>query len=128
MKDSKNRRLVAVQKYDSVRQKQLQNVNDFVIYFEMFENDLNEFIVVQKKDHLFYRLRKDIKKRFQMMTNMSITRNRLAALTQRIKNSQISKTDSKNKFRSDRDSSFEFHSKSMKQRSRRDDTIFNRAD
>ena len=46
MKDSKNKRLVAAQKYNSVRQKQSQSVNDFVIYFEMFENDLNEFTAV----------------------------------------------------------------------------------
>ena len=46
MKNSKNRRLVAVQKYDSARQKQSQNVNDFVIYLEMLENDLDEFIAV----------------------------------------------------------------------------------
>ena len=64
MKDSKNRRLVAAQKYDSARQKQSQSVNDFVIYFEMFENDLNEFIAVQKRDHFFYRLKKNIKERF----------------------------------------------------------------
>ena len=61
------------------------------------------------------------------MTNMSITRNRFAALAQRIKSSQISKINSRNKFRSDRSSSFEFHSKSTKQRSRRDDTMFDRA-
>ena len=73
MKNSKNKRLAAAQKYDSARQKQSQSVNDFVIYLEMFEDDLNEFTVVQKKNHLLYRLRKDIKKRFQMMTNMSIT-------------------------------------------------------
>ena len=112
MKNSKNKRLVAVQKYDSARQKQSQSVNDFVIYLEMLENNLNEFIVVQKRDHLLYRLRKDIKERLQMMTNMSITRNRLATLTQRIKSSQISNTDSRNKSRSDRNSSFEFHLKS----------------
>ena len=128
MKNSKNRRLVAVQKYDSARQKQSQNVNDFVIYFEMLENDLNEFIAVQKRDHLLYRLRKDIKERLQMMTNMSITRDRLAALTQHIKSSQVSKIDSKNKLRNDRDSSSEFHSKSTKQRSRRDDTMLDRTD
>ena len=64
MKNSKNKRLAAIQKYDSARQKQSQNVNDFVIYFEMLENDLNEFIAVQKRDHLFYCLRKDIKKKF----------------------------------------------------------------
>ena len=64
MKNSKNRRLVTIQKYDSARQKQSQSVSDFVTYFEMLENDLNEFIVIQKKDHLFYRLKKDIKERF----------------------------------------------------------------
>ena len=59
---------------------------------------------------------------------MSITRDRLAALAQRIKNSQTSKTDSKNKFRSDRNSNFESHSKSTRQRSRRDETMLDRAD
>ena len=81
MKNSKNKRLVAIQKYNSARQKQSQNVNDFVTYFEMFENDLNKFITVQKKDHFLYCSRKDIKERFQMMMNMSITRDRLATLT-----------------------------------------------
>ena len=59
---------------------------------------------------------------------MSITRNRLAALIQRIKDSQISKADSRNKSRNDRDSNFEFHSKSTKQRSHRDDTMLDRTD
>ena len=63
MKNSKNKRFVAIQKYNSARQKQSQNVNDFVTYLKIFENDLNEFIIVQKKDHFFYRLRKDIKER-----------------------------------------------------------------
>ena len=128
IKDSKNRRLVAVQKYDSVRQKQSQSVSDFVIYLEMLENDLNEFIAVQKRDHLLYRLRKDIRERLQMMTNISITRNRLAALAQRIKGSQALKVDSGNKSRSDRDLNFEFHSKSTGQRSRRDEMMLDRAD
>ena len=126
MKNSKNKQFVAIQKYDSARQKQSQSVNDFVIYLEMFENDLNEFIAVQKKDHFFYRLRKDIRRKFQMMMNMSITRDRLAMLVQRIKNSQILKIDSKNKSRSDRDLNFELHSKSIKQRSRRDDIMLDR--
>ena len=126
MKDPENRRLAAAQKYDSVRQKQSQSVNDFVIYFEMLENDLDEFTAVQKRDHLLYRLRKDIRERLQMMTNISITRNRLATLAQRIKGSQISKIDSRNKSRSDRDLNFESHSKSTEQRSRRDDTILDR--
>ena len=128
MKNSKNKRFVAVQKYDSARQKQLQSVSDFVIYFEMLEDDLNEFIAVQKRNHFLYRLRKDIKERFQMMTNMSITRDRFAALTQRIKSSQILKIDSKNKSRNDQDSSFESYSKSTRQRSRRDDMMLDRTD
>ena len=49
MKNSKNKRLVAIQKYNFIQQKQSQSVSDFVIYFEMFKNDLNEFIAVQKK-------------------------------------------------------------------------------
>ena len=57
------------------------------------------------------------------MTNMSITRDRLATLIQCIKSSQTSKVDSRNKSRSDRDLSFELHSKSTKQRSRRDNTM-----
>ena len=63
MKNFENRRFVAIQKYDFVKQKQSQSISDFVIYFEMFENDLNEFIVVQKRDHLLYRLRKNIKEK-----------------------------------------------------------------
>ena len=69
-----------------------------MIYFKMLENDLNKFIVVQKKNHLLYYLRKNIKEKLQIMTNMSIIRNQFAALTQRIKNSQIFKIDFKNKF------------------------------
>ena len=99
-----------------------------MIYFEMLENDLNKFIAIQKRNHFFYRLKKDIKKRFQMMTNISITQDRLAMLTQRIKSSQILKIDSENKSRNDRDSNFEFHSKLTRQRSRRNDTMLNRAD
>ena len=92
----------------------------------MLENDLNKFIVVQKKDHLLYCLKKDIKEKFQMMTNISITRDRLAALTQRIKDSQILKVDSKNKSRNDRDLNFEFHSKSTKQCNCQNDTMLDR--
>ena len=60
-----------------------------------------------------------------MMTNMLITRDCLATLTQRIKNSQILKVDSKNKSQNNRNLSFEFRSKSTEQRSRRDDTMSN---
>ena len=81
-----------------------------------------------KKNHFFYRLRKDIRERFQMMTNMSITQDHFATLAQRIKSSQISKTDSRNKFQNDRDLNFEFRSNSTKQRNRRNDTMSSRAD
>ena len=73
-------------------------MNNFAIYFKMFENDLNKFIVVQKKNHLLYYLKKNIKEKLQMMTNMLIIRDRFAALTQRIKNSQTFKIDFENKF------------------------------
>ena len=53
MKSSKNKRFVAIEKDNSARRKQSQKVNDFVIYFKMFENDLNEFIAVSKK-MIFY--------------------------------------------------------------------------
>ena len=61
-----------------------------------------------------------------MMTNISITQNRLAMLTQRIESPQAPKADSRNKSQNDRNSNFEFHSKSTEQRSRRDDTKFDR--
>ena len=60
------------------------------------------------------------------MTNMLITQDRLAALAQRIKNSQISKIDSRNKFRNNRDLSFESHSKSTEQRCCRNNTMLDR--
>ena len=60
------------------------------------------------------------------MTNMSITRNRLATLIQHIRNSQTSKTDSKNKFRNDRNLNSEFRLKLTKQRSHGNDMMSNR--
>ena len=59
---------------------------------------------------------------------MSITRDHLAALTQRIKNLQISKVDSRNKSRNDRNLSFESHSKSTEQRSCRNDMMLDQTD
>ena len=38
----------------------------------MFENDLNEFIAVQKKTYFLYYLRKNIKKRFEIIMNILI--------------------------------------------------------
>ena len=58
---------------------------------------------------------------------MSITQDRFATLTQCIKNLQISKTDSKNKSRNDRNLSSRFYSKSTEQRSRQDNIMLDRA-
>ena len=69
-----------------------------------------------------------MQKRLQIMTNMFITRDRLATLTQRINNSQVLKIDSRNKFQNNRDLNFKLRSKSTKQRNRRDDTTSNRSD
>ena len=59
------------------------------------------------------------------MTNILIIRNRLAALAQRIKSSQILKIDSKNKFESDRDLNFKSCSKSTEQRYCQNNTTLN---
>ena len=93
----------------------------------MLENDLDEFTAVQKKNHLLYRLKKNIKKKLQMMTNISIIRDRLATLTQRIEDSQTFKIDSKNKFQNDRNLSSKFRLKSTRQRDRRNDTTTDRS-
>ena len=61
------------------------------------------------------------------MTNISIIQNRLAILIQRLKDSQIFKINSKNKFQNDRDSNFKRRSKSMRQYDRRRNTISNRS-
>ena len=59
------------------------------------------------------------------MINMLIIRNRFAALTQRIKNSQTFKIDFENKFQNDRDSNLKFRLKSTKQHNHKNDTTIN---
>ena len=61
-------------------------MNDFIVYFKTFENDLNEFITVQRKNYFLYCLKKDIRKKLQMMINILIIRDRFITLTQRIEN------------------------------------------
>ena len=102
MKNSQNRRFIAVQKHDAVRQNQSQSVNDFVAYVEVLKINLDKFTSIQQKDHLFNRLRKKIRKKFNVVINMSTTRDVLATLTQHIKNSQFFKNDQKNKTHNDR--------------------------
>ena len=57
-----------------------------------------------------------------MMMNMSIIRDRLAALTQCIKSSQTFKIDFENKFQDDWNSNLKLRLKSTKQRDRRKNT------
>ena len=77
-------------------------MNDFVVYVKIFEIDLDEFISIQQKNHLFNRLKKKIKEKFNVMTNMFQTREALIALTQHIKNSQLFKNDQRNKIHNNR--------------------------
>ena len=53
MKNSQNRRFIVAQKHDATKQNQLQNVNDFIIYVKVLEINLDEFISIQQKNHLF---------------------------------------------------------------------------
>ena len=77
-------------------------MNDFVAYVEVLKIDLDEFISIQQKNHLLNRLRKKIKKKFNVVINMSTTCDAFATLTQRIKSSQFFKNDQKNKIHNDR--------------------------
>ena len=72
-------------------------MNDFVAYVEILKIDLDEFTLIQQRNHLFNRLKKKIRKKLNVMTNMLTTRDALATLTQRIKNSQFFKSDQRNK-------------------------------
>ena len=103
MKNSQNRRFIAAQKHDAAKQSQSQNVNDFVAYVEALKIDLDEFTSIQQRNHLLNRLRKKIREKLNVVTDMSTTRDALATLTQRIKNSQFFKNDQKNKIHNDRD-------------------------
>ena len=102
MKNSQNRRFIAAQKHDAAKQNQSQSVNDFVVYVEVLKIDLDEFTSIQQKNHLLNRLRKKIKKKFNVVTDMLKTRDAFATLTQRIKNSQFFKNDQRNKTHNDR--------------------------
>ena len=77
-------------------------MNNFVAYVDILKIDFDEFTSIQQKNHLFNQLRKKIKKKFNVMINMSTTRDAFATLTQRIKNSQFFKNDQKNKIHNDR--------------------------
>ena len=76
-------------------------MNDFVIYIETLKIDFDKFTSIQQRDHLFNRLKKKIKENFNVMTNMSTTRDVLTTLTQRIKSLQLFKNDQKNKIYND---------------------------
>ena len=77
-------------------------MNDFIAYVEILKINLNEFISIQQKNHFFNRLKKKIRKKLNVVTNMLTICDTFATLTQRIKNSQFFKNDQKNKIYNDR--------------------------
>ena len=77
-------------------------MNDFVAYVEVLKIDLDEFTLIQQRNHFLNRLKKKIREKFNVIINMLTTRDAFATLTQRIKNSQFSKNDQKNKIYNDR--------------------------
>ena len=93
MKNLQNQRFIAAQKYNVTRQNQSQNVNDFVAYVEILKIDLDEFTSIQQKNHLLNQLKKKIKEKFNVVTDILTTRDALTTLTQRIKSSQFFKND-----------------------------------
>ena len=70
IKNLQNHCFVVAQKHDIAKQSQSQNVNDFVIYVEIFETDFDEFISIQQRNYLLNRLKKKIKKKFNTMINI----------------------------------------------------------
>ena len=72
------------------------------MYVEVLKIDLDEFTSIQQRNHFFNRLKKKIKKKFNVVTDMLTTRDAFTTLTQRIKNSQLFKNDQKNKIHNDR--------------------------
>ena len=77
-------------------------MNDFIAYVEILKLNFNEFTSIEQKNCLFNRLRKKIRKKFNVVINMLMTRDAFATLTQRIKSLQLFKYDQKNKIHNDR--------------------------
>ena len=77
-------------------------MNDFVAYVEILKINFDEFTSIQQKNHFFNRLKKKIKKKFNVVINMLTTRDAFTTLTQRIKSSQLFKNDQKNKIYNNR--------------------------
>ena len=72
-------------------------MNNFVAYIEILKIDLDEFISIQQRNYLFNRLKKKIKKKFNIVINILIIRDAFTTLTQRIKSLQLFENDQKNK-------------------------------
>ena len=77
-------------------------MNDFVAYVKILKIDFDEFTSIQQRIHLLNRLKKKIKKKFNVITDMLTIRDAFTTLTQRIKNLQFFKNDQKNKIHNDR--------------------------
>ena len=77
-------------------------MNNFVAYVEILNIDFDEFTSIQQRNHFFNRLKKKIREKFNVVTDMLTTRDAFTTLMQRIKNSQFFKNDQKNKTYNDR--------------------------
>ena len=60
-------------------------MNDFVAYVEVLKINLDKFTSIQQKHYFLNRLKKKLKKKFNVVINMLIIDNAFATLTQRIK-------------------------------------------
>ena len=78
-------------------------MNDFIAYVKVLKINFDKFISIQQKDYLFNRLKKKMKKKFNIIINILMTRDVFVMLTQHIKNSQLFKNNQKNKIHNNRD-------------------------
>ena len=76
-------------------------MNDFVVYVKVLKIDFDKFTSIQQRNHLLNRLKKKIKKKFNVIINMLTIRDAFATLMQRIKSLQFFKNDQKNKIHND---------------------------
>jgi len=77
-----------------------------VTYFETLEADFDEYTERQRRNHFLHRLRKDFRKKINSVVQIPETRDTLVTLTQRIKNTILSRSEILNKI-SERELFFE---------------------
>jgi len=91
IENSKNRHFVFFQKYKNVKQQSSQNVNKFVTYLETLEANFDKYIERQRRNHLLHKLRKNLRKKINDVTQIFETKNTLVTLAQRIKSTILSR-------------------------------------